>query len=142
MNLVELARKLRPYIEKAAQSLEDTEGLEAVELYPVWTVGMAYGVGYKVQYQNRLYRVLQGHTAMIGWEPDKTPALYAGINETHTGTIDDPIPYEGNMALESGKYYVQGGKTYRCTRDTINPVYNSLYELVGLYVEEVTTDGA
>lgn len=142
MTLVELARRLRPYIEKAAQSLTDTEALQAVELYPEWAVGMAYGVGYKVQYQHRLYRVLQGHTAMIGWEPDKTPALYAGINEIHAGTIDDPIPYEGNMALESGKYYVQGGKTYRCTRDTINPVYNSLYELVGLYVEEVTTDGA
>lgn len=29
-NLVELARKLRPYIEKAALSLNDTDALEAV----------------------------------------------------------------------------------------------------------------
>lgn len=42
----------------------------------------------------------------------------------------------GNRALESGKYYSQDGKVYRCTRDTGNPVYNALSELVGLYVEE------
>ena len=27
---------------------------------------------------------------------------------------------------------------YRCTRDTINPVYNALADLVGIYVEVVT----
>ena len=32
---------------------------------------------------------------------------------------------------------VYGYKVYRCTRDTVNPVYNALSELVGLYVEEV-----
>ena len=43
--------------------------------------------------------------------------------------------YDGNMALESGKYYMQDYVIYRCTRDTINPVYHALAELVGLYVE-------
>lgn len=55
----------------------------------------------------------------------------------HAGTADDPIPYEGNMALESGKYYSQDGVVYRCTRDTGNPVFHALSELVGLYVEVV-----
>ena len=41
------------------------------------------------------------------------------------------------MALISGKYYVQDGVTYRCTRDTVNPVYAALKDLVGLYVEIV-----
>lgn len=27
---------------------------------------------------------------------------------------------------------------YRCTRDMINPVYNALADLVGIYVEAVT----
>ena len=39
------------------------------------------------------------------------------------------------MALENGKYYIQDGVTYLCNRDTGNPVYNALSELVGLYVE-------
>ena len=70
-----------------------------------------------------------------GWEPGNAPSLFEQINETHAGTLDDPIPYEGNMALTSGKYYLQGGVIYRCIRDTGNPVYLSLSQLVGLYVE-------
>ena len=64
-----------------------------------------------------------------------TESLYERIDETHDGTFDDPIPYSGNMALEAGKYYSQDGVIYLCTRDTVNPVYNALADLVGLYVE-------
>ena len=38
--------------------------------------------------------------------------------------------------MESGKYYNQGGAVYLCTRDTVNPVYSALADLVGLYVEK------
>ena len=55
------------------------------------------------------------------------------ICETHDGTLVDPIPYEGSMALENGKYYSQDGVTYLCNRDTVNPVYNPLSEMVGIY---------
>lgn len=41
------------------------------------------------------------------------------------------------MALEQGKYYMQDYVIYLCTRDTINPVYNSLSELVGFYITAV-----
>ena len=64
-----------------------------------------------------------------------TASLYTEINETQAGTLDDPIPYNNNMALEAGKYYVQGGATYRCTRSTEIPVYADLKDLVGIYVE-------
>lgn len=57
--------------------------------------------------------------------------------QAHDGTKYDPIPYDGNMALESGKYYVQDGVTYLCNRDTGNPVYNALADLVGIYVSVV-----
>ena len=53
----------------------------------------------------------------------------------HSGTQDDPIPYNGNMALTEGLYYTQSGVTYLCNRSTGQPVYNALAELVGLYVE-------
>ena len=35
--------------------------------------------------------------------------------------------------------YIQDVVTYLCSRDTVNPVYNPLRELVGIYVEEVRT---
>ncbi len=74
--------------------------------------------------------------SVIAALPDGTDSLYARIDEQHDGTKYDPIPYSGNMALEAGKYYSQSGKTYLCNRDTGNPVYNALADLVGLYVIE------
>ena len=55
--------------------------------------------------------------------------------EEYAGIKHDPIPYDGNMALESGKYYIQDDVVYLCNRDTSQPVYNALSELVELYVE-------
>ena len=118
-------------------SVDDNTALRMVEFYPEWSAGQAYTAGYKVQYGGKLWRCLQAHTSQDGWEPENTPALWTEICENHAGTMDDPIPYSGNMALESGKYYIQDYVIYRCTRDTVNPVYNQLAELVGLYVETV-----
>lgn len=135
------ARKYRKIIEAGAQGLTDAEALAVKTLYPAWAAGQDYTVGYKITYNGELYKVLQAHTSQSTWLPGSgTESLYARIDEEHDGTRYDPIPYEGNMALENGKYYTQGGVLYKCTRDTGNPVYNSLAELVGLYVE-VVSDG-
>lgn len=118
-------------------AVDDNTALRMVSFYPEWAVNTAYAPDYKVQYGGNLWRVLQAHTSQTGWEPENAPALWEQINETHSGTAEDPIPYNGNMALENGKYYMQDYEVYRCTRDTVNPVYNPLAELVGLYVEKV-----
>ena len=118
-------------------SVDDNTALRMLEFYPEWAAGRDYTEGYKVQRCGKLWRCIQAHTSQIGWEPENAASLWTEICETHAGTLEDPIPYNGNMALESGKYYMQDGKIYRCTRDTGNPVYHALSELVGLYVEEV-----
>lgn len=118
-------------------TVDDNTALRMTEFYPEWASGQSYTAGYKVQRNGKLWRVLQAHTSQAGWEPENAASLWTEICESHAGTLDDPIPYSGNMALESGKYYSQDGKIYRCIRDTGNPVYNALSELVGLYVEEV-----
>lgn len=129
--------RLRELIETAVQSLSDSEALEAVTLHPAWAIGKDYPAGHKVQRNGRLWRCIQAHTSQEGWEPENAASLWEGIDETHAGTLADPIPYEGNMALVAGLYYTQGNVVYLCTRDTINPVYNALSELVGVYVEMV-----
>ena len=135
MNIIERARALRPIIEQAAQSLDDQTALKAMELYPHWTTGLEYTNGTKVQHGGKLWRVMQAHTAQDYWTPDVVPSLFKEINETHAGTLADPIPYSGNMALTAGLYYTQDGVIYLCTRDTGAPVYNALSDLVGIYVE-------
>ena len=117
-------------------AVDDQTALRMTEFYPEWTSGQGYTAAYKVRYGGKLWRCVQAHTAQSGWEPSTaTASLWEQICESHDGTLADPIPYSGNMALENGKYYTQDGVTYLCTRDTGNPVYNALSELVGLYVE-------
>ena len=117
-------------------TVDDNTALRMREFYPEWAAGVDYATGYKVQHGGRLWRCVQAHTGQTGWEPENAPALWTEICETHGGTLTDPIPYSGNMALESGKYYSQSGAVYLCTRDTVNPVYSALADLVGLYVEK------
>lgn len=116
-------------------TVDDNTALRMVEFYPEWSAGQAYTAGYKAHRGGKLWRCLQAHTAQTGWEPENTASLWTEICESHDGTKYDPIPYDGNMALQSGKYYTQNNILYLCNRDTVNPVYNALAELVGLYVE-------
>ena len=116
-------------------TVDDNTALRMVEFYPEWSAGQAYTAGYKAHRGGKLWRCLQAHTAQTGWEPENAASLWTEICESHDGTKHDPIPYNGNMALKSGKYYTQNNILYLCNRDTVNPVYNALAELVGLYVE-------
>lgn len=118
-------------------SVDDNTAMRMKSFYPEWVAGIAYSVGFKVQRNGKLWRVVQAHTSQVGWEPENAASLWEQINETHSGELSDPIPYDGNMALEIGKYYIQNGAIYLCNRDTVNPVYNALADLVGLYVEVV-----
>ena len=117
-------------------TVDDSMALRMLDFYPEWAAGTEYTVGYKVRRDGKLWRVVQAHKAQVGWEPENAASLWEQINETHAGTIDDPIPYSGNMSLTSGLYYMQDWVIYKCTRDTGNPVYHALSELVGLYVEK------
>ncbi len=116
-------------------TVDDNTALRMVEFYPEWSAGQAYTAGYKAHRGGKLWRCLQAHTAQNGWEPENAASLWTEICESHDGTKYDPIPYNGNMALQSGKYYTQNNILYLCNRNTGQPVYNALAELVGLYVE-------
>ena len=135
---------LRPYIEKAAASLDDNDAVNAVKLFPTWTIGIAVTVGERYQYADKLYKVVQAHTTQADWTPDATPAMWAVIDKTHAGTLDDPIPASRGMEYEYGKYYLdsEDGNTYLCQRTgeaaggTIVLQYMP-HELIGNYFTEV-----
>lgn len=117
--------------------LTSKQSLEVIDWFPEWKDGEPLQAGNKVSYDGKLYEVLQSHISQSGWEPSTTSAsLFREVTEDDDkGTIDNPIEYDGNMALESGKYYKQDGVTYLCTRDTGIAVFGALSELVGIYVE-------
>lgn len=125
-----------------AQSLEDALALTVKAIYPAWEniIGQTVRKDYKFQYADKLYKTIQDNLLIQEqYIPGEgTESLYTVIDETHAGTQEDPIPYDGNMALENGKYYIQDETVYKCTRDTEIPVYNALADLIGIYVEVAT----
>lgn len=139
---LEAAKKVKPLFQKAAQSLDDADALQIRGIYPTWAElaekgSVTAAAGYKFVHDGKLYKCVNANpTFQADWVPGVgTESLYTRIDETHAGTLEDPIPYSGNMELVSGIYYLQGGVTYRCTRSTGTPVFNALADLVGIYVE-------
>lgn len=129
-------------------NLSAVDALEVVEWFPKWGVDFKEGdtitKGTKFQYEGKLYAVLQDHTILAHYYPSiNTASLYVEVTPEYNdrgeemGTLENPIPYEGNMVLENGKYYIQDEVIYLCNRDSGNPVYHALKDLVGLYVEVV-----
>ena len=143
MTYTERALQLRPVIEQASQSLEDAVALTAVELFPKWEELVKKGVkvskGFRFQYGGKLYRTEQTeYTFVEHYVPGVgTESLFSLVDETHSGTIDDPIPYEKNMEIFEGKYYSQYDVVYLCIRDSDQPLQHDLSALVGHYVEVV-----
>ena len=136
------AKMYRAAIEAGANAVErsDLDALAVKDIYPAWDslIGQTVNADFKLTYDGKLYKVIQAHTVQADWIPGVgTESLYAVIDEGHTGAEDDPIPYDGNMELFEGLHYVQNGVTYRCTRNSEQPVYHALSDLVGLYVEVV-----
>lgn len=124
-------------------TVDDQTALRMRRYYPTFSelVGQTVTQGTKFRVDDSedadLYKTIQPELTIQAHYPPGvgTESLYTRIDEAHDGTKYDPIPYDGNMALENGKYYIQDGVTYLCNRSTGQPVYNALSELVGLYVE-------
>lgn len=78
------ARILRAMIERASASLNDSEALDAVELFPAWKIDTAYAIDVRVRYNGQLYKCVQAHTSSAEWTPDQTPALWVPVAEPGT----------------------------------------------------------
>ncbi|MBQ5791837.1 MAG: alpha-amylase [Clostridia bacterium] len=110
------ARQLRAMIEKASVSLDDSDALEAVELFPTWQTDTAYEVGIRVRYGEKLYRCEQAHTSQADWTPDVTPALWTEV--AAPGEI--PVWKQPTGAQDA---YMTGDKVHYPTE--ADPVYIS-----------------
>lgn len=154
--IINHVKRLKRTTELIAQNIKEmnelglsaVDALEVKDWYPKWGVDFKEGdevkKGFKFQFNDKLYAVLQDHVILADYEPSiNTASLYVEVTPDYNdkgeelGTLENPILYDSNMILENGKYYSQDGVTYLCNRDTINPVYHALKDLVGLYVEVV-----
>lgn len=127
MTLVELAQKLREYIEKAAVSLSDEDALEAVQLYPSWKNNHEYKeVGERVRYDGVLYKVLQAHTSQSEWVPPQAPSLFAKV------LISDPDVIPEWEQPDSTNPYMKDDKVTHSGKTWVSDVDNNVWE-PGIY---------
>lgn len=145
MNKTLAAKQLRLAWQMYAETVtDDADAINIKSLYPKWetVIGKTVSEGYKFLYEDVLYKVAQPTlTIQKQYIPGQgTESLYTVIDETHAGTVDDPIPYDGNMELFNGLYYSQDGVIYLCIRDSGQPLHHALADLVGVYVEIYTTE--
>ena len=112
----ERAYQLRQMIVKASASLDDTDALEAIELFPNWAADTDYAVDVRVRYGDKLYRCVQAHHSQTDWTPDSTSALWTEVAKP--GEI--PVWKQPTGAQDA---YMIGDKVHYPTAD--DPVYVS-----------------
>ena len=140
---IEQNKNLKVMMEKQAKTsfllkLPDIEAAKIPLCYDAWATDKAYKVGDRVKFDGKLWKCRQAHTSQENWEPSiETASLWEVINVEHAGTLEDPIPYDQTMTVYNGKYYLEDGITYKCVRDSAQPLYATCASLVGNYFEVV-----
>lgn len=135
-------KRVDAIIGKVANRINDVpmtieESLELAAYFPKWEADKAMPFGYKVSYEGSLFEVIQPHTSQVDWTPREAKSLFKVVQIEADGSINDPIDWESGMVLEEGKYYMDGDVMYKATRDSGNPLYYSLSDLVDTYVEVI-----
>lgn len=131
-------KELRKIIEQSIQSVPQETALKAICLHPAFDdlIGQTVKSGFKFQCDGGLWKTRQSSlTFQAHYRPGVgTESLYERIDEVHTGTMDDPIPYTPPMEIKNGLYYTENGFRYKCIRDSGIALTHHLAELIDNYV--------
>lgn len=118
MTLIELARKLRPLIEKAAASLDDTDAIEGAVLFPQWNgSSISYVKDDRICYEGILYRCLQDHISQENWTPIGAPSLWAKVLIPSPDVIPEWEQPDSTNPYMTGDKVTYKGKIYESTID-------------------------
>ena len=122
MGVIEEARKLRRLIESMAENLDDETAEENVNVFPKWQEGVLYEVGYKVRYNDVLYKVIQEHTSQSDWTPDVAVSLFArNHSQPDEGGEEEEFPEYVQPTAENpymtGDKVTFNGEHYICLID-------------------------
>lgn len=116
--LIDLARKLRPIIERAVESLDDETAAEATSLFPAWSGdSVGYPAGARVRHDGVLYKVLTTHTSQPTWTPDAAPSLFAKVLIADPNVIYEWEQPDSTNAYKTGDKVMFEGSVYESLID-------------------------
>lgn len=109
----ELLRQIiQSAIKYARQIADDTEALNVKFLYKEFDkqIGRTLDVGEYIQYNDKLYKVLQAHTVQVNWTPDAAPSLFAEVLTDPTGQtiLEWKAPDSTNPYMTGDKVKYEG----------------------------------
>ena len=122
MSIIDRARQLRTQVETMAETLDDTEALKVVELFPMWKGDCLYNVGDRVRYDGVLYRCLSLHTSQATWNPKDAVSLWSKV------LIPDPEVIPEWEQPDSTNPYMKGDKVQHLNRTWISDIDNNVWE--------------
>lgn len=102
---------------QAMQITDDAEALEVKYLYPAWRSGKDYEVGYRVRYDDILYKCLTVHTSQVDWTPDAAPSLWAKVLIPDPDVIPEWEQPDSTNPYMMGNQVTHNGKTWTSTVD-------------------------
>lgn len=117
-----IARNFRPFIEKLAKEIDDSEAMDHPEAFPLWKVDVAYLKDDRVRYNDTLYKVLQPHTSQSDWTPDVAVSLFVRVDDP---TIEFPEWVQPTGAQDA---YPLDAKVSHNSKHWISTVDNNVWE--------------
>ena len=123
---IEELHVLRDLIEKAINRLNDTDAVTGTTLFPLWTDLLAKGytftqedvdAGFRCQYEDKLYKVIQPHTIMETWNPKDAPSLYAVVLIPDENIIPEWVQPDSTNPYMIGDKVTHNGITYESLVD-------------------------
>lgn len=94
-------------------ALDDESALEVIALFPAWIefIGKDLHVGERYYYNEKLFKVVQDHTAQADWTPELAPALFVRVSVEEFPEWVQPTGVQdayntGDKVTYKGEHYV------------------------------------
>ena len=113
----QLRQIIRLAVKQARQITDNAEALEVKFLYKEFEaqIGRDLTVGEYIQYNDKLYKVLQAHKVQLNWNPEDAPSLFAEVLTDPTGeTILEYKTPGSTNPYQAGDKVKFNGAIYEC----------------------------
>lgn len=108
----ELPNDVLTAIDYAIKNMDDDQALNCMSIFPLWEEGITYSEGNRVQYKDKLYKVLQNHISQSDWTPDTASSLFVEISDPNIEYPEFVQPTGSHDAYSKGDKVTFEGKKY------------------------------
>jgi len=109
----EIVSAVKKMLASSTEELSDEDALAVAALFPTWhsKIGEQVTVGERLWYDERLWKVIQAHTAQENWTPDAAVSLYVEVSIEEWPEWRQPLGAQdayamGDKVSHNGQHWV------------------------------------